>query len=147
MKHIPAEDCYIEDNVHYYTLRVYYSDTDAGGIVYHGKYLDFTEHARTELLRCLGTEQSESLQQERVGFVVRSLSIDFLQPAYLDDLLTVGTRVVKCNRFSMVLEQNIRREDELLVSQMIKVGYISLDKGRPVPIPENWRAAFLSMCS
>ena len=74
-----------------YPVRVYFSDTDAGGIVYHARYLDFAEHARTELLRTIASEEAiqNRLLSDRIGFVVKALSIEYHLPAYLDDLLEV----------------------------------------------------------
>lgn len=128
-----------------YRQRVYFSDTDAGGIVYHARYLDFTEHARTELLRHIGGEQQGNIATERIGFVVSSVEIDFKTPAFLDDLLSVETRVLRCERFSMILEQDVLRGDTMCARQKTRIGFVNLDKKRPVPIPESWREAFLSM--
>jgi acyl-CoA thioester hydrolase len=130
-----------------YQQRVYFSDTDAGGIVYHARYLDFTEHARTELLRRIGGEQQENIEQQRIGFVVSSVTLDYKKPAFLDDLLEVTTRVIKCERFSMVLEQDVLRGEELAARQRTRLGFVDLDKKRPVPIPEKWRESFNRMIS
>ncbi len=135
----------IDAAVCYYQERVYYSHTDAGGIVYHSNYLDLTEHARTELLRVLGIEQAEALSGERRAFVVRSLSIDYIKPAFLDDLLTVETTVDRCERFSMLLSQVIKRGEEVLSTQKTKVGHVNLETGRPIPIPEDVRTVLLSI--
>jgi len=130
---------YIENGVHCFSHRVYYSDTDAGGVVYHAKYLDMAEHARTELLRLTGENQMHRLSEAQEGFVVQSLSITFRRPALLDDLLTIRTRILKKGVFSMTLEQEIMRGDELIAAMEIKVGYISLGEGKPKPIPGVWR--------
>ncbi len=133
----------ISANICYYGQRVYYSDTDAGGIVYHSRYLDFTEHARTELLRTLGIEQSEALKEQQQAFVVSSLSIDYVLPAVLDDLLMIESQVLKCGRFSMLIEQTIKRGETILAVQEAKVGHINLTTGRPLPVPDAVRELFL----
>ncbi len=143
MEHTGIGIARISDNICYYSQRVYYSDTDAGGIVYHSRYLDFTEHARTELLRTLGIDQSEALKEASQAFVVRSLSIDYAIPAILDDLLTIESQVLKCGRFSMLIEQRITRGDTTLAVQETKVGHVDLKTGRPLPVPERVRELFL----
>ncbi len=130
---------YLEDRTHYFSVRVYYSDTDAGGVVYHSRYLDMAEHARTELLRLTGEHHAGSLSEARTGFVVQSLSITYKTPAFLDDLLTIQTKVLKSAVFSMVIEQVIMRDTTIVASMEMRVGHVSLDQGKPVPIPEIWR--------
>lgn len=146
----------IIDGVHSFWARVYYSDTDAGGIMYHARYLDLAEHARTELFRALGHEQSEGLKIDRdaanqddvnrVGFVVSSLTIEYKTPAFLDDALEVKTTVSRCDTFSLVLLQNIYRRDQLIAALTVKAAYVDLDKGRPKPIPQVWKDAILKQC-
>lgn len=130
---------YMQGKKHFFPVRVYYSDTDAGGVVYHAKYLDFAEHARTEMLRCAGMEQQSQLSEGNTGFIVQSLSITYHKPSYLDDLLMVETTIVKRAVFSLVMEQVIKREGDLISSMQIRVGHVSLDEGKPVPIPPVWR--------
>ncbi len=129
----------IQDGMHHFPVRVYYSDTDAGGVVYHGRYLDMAEHARTEMLRLAGQEQTEQLADEGCGFVVQSLSITYRRPAYLDDLLEIRTVIMKQGVFSMVLKQSFYRSEELLSDMEIKVGYVSISEGKPLPIPDTWK--------
>ncbi len=145
MDNTTIPQCSIRGHICYYTQRVYFSDTDAGGIVYHSTYLDITEHARTELLRLLGQELGTELREERVGFVVKSISLDYHRPALLDDLLVVETIIKKCERFSLLLEQRVKRSDTLLVTQITKVGYMRHDTLKPLPIPEALRASFLNV--
>ncbi len=118
---------------------MYYSDTDAGGVVYHSRYLDMAEHARTELVRHLGGEQQALLNDSGQAFVVRSLNISYNKPARLDDALMVRTTVRKCEAITMIFDQKICRDDEVLAELEVKVGSISVKTGRPVPIPEQWR--------
>ncbi|NLZ69236.1 MAG: YbgC/FadM family acyl-CoA thioesterase [Spirochaetales bacterium] len=118
--------------------RVYFSDTDAGGIVYHASYLNFAEHARTESLREISSvSQGEMLAKFNYGFVVKSIFIDYKKPAFIDDLLTVKTSVKEFKKFSAVFEQLIYREEELLTSLEVKVACIDLATKRPILIPEE----------
>ncbi len=130
---------YLEGKVHFFPVRVYYSDTDAGGVVYHGRYLDMAEHARTELLRLTGREQVQAMTEEQTGFIVQSLSISYHRPAYLDDLLLVKTSITRQGRFSMILRQEFSRDSEHIAVMEIKVGYVSLEDGKPKPIPQVWK--------
>lgn len=127
---------------HQFPLRVYYSDTDAGGIVYHARYLDFAEHARTELLREASADrpgQAELISTRRVAFVVKSLTVEYHTPAFLDDRLTVHTSLEQAKRFSMVFLQEIRREDTAICTLHVRVASVNLDTKRPEPF-EPWFA-------
>ena len=134
--------------MHSFSIRVYYSDTDCGGIVYHSRYLDFVEHARTELLRDIGiaTKQTGShrdlKEQESIVLVVKSANIDYQRPAYLDDLLTVETEVEDSKRFSIVFRQTVKREAETLCVILVKVAAIDTTTMRPKPMPEWFIPAF-----
>lgn len=116
-----------------YTQRVYFSDTDAQGIVYHARYLDFAEHARTELARQLGTSGLEGTR----ALVVRSMNVSFDRPAYLDDLLTVDTSVAESGRFSLVLDQVIRRDDQVVCRLSVKVACIDMNTKRLAPLDDS----------
>lgn len=121
-----------------FKARVYYSDTDCGGIVYHSRYLDFAEHARTEMLRSVLPGMSQSaLRDDGLIFVVKSIKIDYKRPAYLDDELTVVTRLGKAERFSAIFIQEIRRGDEVLTALEVKVAAISFKDKRIMMIPEE----------
>src|SRR5271154_7207748 len=98
---------------HRYTLRVYYEDTDAGGVVYHANYLRFAERARTEALRDLGVPHAEMAEQHGLMFMVRRVKLDYLKPARLDDSLLVVTRPLEIRLASMDLQQSfVRRETD-----------------------------------
>ena len=121
-----------------FKARVYYSDTDCGGIVYHSRYLDFAEHARTEMLRSVLPGMSQSaLRDDGLIFVVKSIKIDYKRPACLDDELTVVTRLGKAERFSATFIQEIRRGDEVLTALEVKVAAISFKDKRIMMIPEE----------
>lgn len=119
-----------------FPARVYYEDTDAGGIVYYANYLKFAERARTEYIRAIGCRQQDGLEAEDAcGFAVRHCEIDYLKPAVLDDLLTITAEAIKVGGASMDIYQEVYRGDELLTTIKVTVVYLSLVKKRPVRIP------------
>lgn len=124
------------------SLRVYYEDTDAGGIVYHARYLAFAERARTEALRGRGASHDELATRHGLIFVVRRAEMDYLRPARLDDLLTVTTRTVAVGGASIVLRQEFSVEDRPIGVLRVKLACIGKGDGRPARIPPRWRAAF-----
>lgn len=131
---IPAQGK-IVGKVFYFPLRIYYEDTDAGGIVYYANYLKFAERARSECLRTLGINQQQILQEEHQGFIVRSCQIDYIASAHLDDALLVSCKVIEQGGASAVLHQEILRGEEVLAKVDVKVVYMSLDTHRPTRIP------------
>jgi len=120
-----------------YPVRVYYEDTDAGGIVYYANYLKFAERARTEFLRAFGQNQNDLLAEDKTGFVVRSCHIEYLASARLDDALTVTCSLKELGAASVVVSQEIYCGEKLLTTLEIKLVYMSLIKGRPIRIPEE----------
>ena len=105
-------DCpngWFENTCHVFPVRVYYEDTDAGGIVYYANYLKFAERARTEMMRCLGTEHEGLLETAGIAFVVRSCQAEYLQPARLDEALRVRTQIRKVRGASMQASQIVIR--------------------------------------
>ncbi len=131
----------IEDKIHRLPVRVYYSDTDAGGVIYHSRYLDMAEHGRSDMFRTCGGNQFETMKSDGIGFVIRSLEIAYHSPGFLDDLLTVETRVVKAERFTVIFNQKVMREDQCLAELKVKAACVSLKSGRPTPMPEEWKTA------
>jgi acyl-CoA thioester hydrolase len=119
-----------------WTVRVYYEDTDAGGIVYYANYLKFFERARTEWLRSLGIHQQELLTADGTAFVVRSASVDYLNAARLDDELTLRSSIEKLGRASVQFAQQAWRGDTLLASAQVKVGCVDAATLRPRSIPD-----------
>ena len=119
-------------------VRVYYEDTDAGGVVYYANYLKFMERARTEWLRELGYEQDVLLQDYSLVFVVRSVQIDYLQPARFNDALTVTAQVAELTGASITLEQLIRRtsSNEVLSQGVVKIVCVNAASLKPVAIPQ-----------
>jgi acyl-CoA thioester hydrolase len=119
------------------TVRVYYEDTDAGGIVYYANYLKFYERARTEWLRSLGIHQQSLLDQEGAAFVVRSASVDYLSAARLDDEVNLVLTVEKLGRASVQFAQQAWRGDTLLSTASVKVGCVDAATMRPRSLPES----------
>ena len=118
-------------------IRIYWEDTDAGGIVYHANYLKYMERARSDLLREIGASQAESLAAEDgVIFVAASVSIRYRRGAKLDDDLEVRTRVKSLGRASIVFEQNIWRADELITEGEVRVGAVSRRTMAPAAMPK-----------
>ena len=121
-------------------VRVYYEDTDAGGVVYYANYLKFCERARTEWLRTLGVSQQALIDEQGLAFVVRSVQADYLASARLDDALEVVTRVAMLRRASLLFEQRIMRGQELLFTTRVLLASIDLHRQKPVAIPASLHA-------
>lgn len=118
-----------------FTVRIYYEDTDAGGVVYYANYLKYLERGRTEFIRSLGVEQRELARDTGLAFAVRSLSAEYLKPAVLDDELVVTTAVEALGRAQVCFAQSIARGDETLLTATVRVACIELAKGRAAAIP------------
>src|SRR5579863_2564742 len=136
-------DGVIRDGRHHMQIRVYYEDTDFYGIVYHANYLRFMERGRTNHLRLMGAEQHAlfaEAQTETPGFafVVRSMKLDFLKPARMDDVLDIVTWPVAVKGASITLGQEVRRGADVLVRAEVRVAFVS--EGRAQPIPKSIRA-------
>ena len=123
------------------TLRVYYEDTDAGGIVYHARYLAFAERARTEALRQAGVPHSELVNDYGLIFVVHRVEMDYLRPARLDDELTVTTGPWALGAATVEVRQAFTAADEKVGSLLVKLACVRRADGRPARIPDRWRAA------
>jgi acyl-CoA thioester hydrolase len=128
----------IEGGRHLMPVRVYYEDTDFTGIVYHANYLRFMERGRTNHMRLLGAEHRalfEQAEREAPGFafVVRSMQIEFLKPARMDDVLEVATRPTDVKGASITLEQRITRAGELLIEAQVRVALVADGRARPIP--------------
>jgi len=117
-------------------IRVYYEDTDAGGIVFYANYLKFFERARTEWLRAAGIVQQDLIASDNAGFVVKSATIDYHAPARLDDEITLTLTIEKLGRASVQFAQKAYRADELLAEAKVKVGCVDLATVRPRSLPD-----------
>ncbi|HEX8987556.1 MAG TPA: tol-pal system-associated acyl-CoA thioesterase [Rhodocyclaceae bacterium] len=125
-------------------VRVYYEDTDAGGVVYYANYLRFLERARTEVLRGVGCSQ-EQLLKDGIAFAVRSLSAEYLKPARLDDELAVHSSIESLGRAQVVFAQRIERGDELLLDAKIRVACFDPKRGKATAIPTEIHDKFKAM--
>ena len=117
-------------------IRVYWEDTDAGGVVYHASYLCFLERARTEWLRSLGFAQDAMRAEQGVVFVVRAMRLEFLRPAKLDDELHVEVGLLERRRASLLMRQVIRRGETPLLEAEVKVACVAAADFRPCRVPE-----------
>jgi acyl-CoA thioester hydrolase len=121
--------------VYSFPVRVYFENTDAGGVVYHSEYLKFMERARTEWLRHLGYDHQALAREHKVIFVVSSIAVEFMKPARLDDNVAVSVRLESVGRVRCVFEQEVRREDEVLVKARVTVASLLADSFKPAEIP------------
>ncbi|RDZ29552.1 tol-pal system-associated acyl-CoA thioesterase [Lysobacter silvisoli] len=117
--------------------RVYWEDTDAGGVVYHAQYLAFLERARSEWVRAQGYGQDRLRREFGLVFAVRAMQIDFLKPARLDDALQVTAELRDCRRASLVFAQAIHRDGERLLTATVRVAALDAEGFRPTPIPPS----------
>ncbi len=131
---------------HRLAVRVYYEDTDAGGVVYHASHLRFAERARTELLRTAGLDHATLYEREGGHLVVRRLEVDYLAPARLDDLLEVETSPLALTGARLRLEQTVRRGPDTLARLAVEIAFVGRD-GRPKRLPEALRRAFAQEAS
>ncbi|MFZ5522570.1 MAG: tol-pal system-associated acyl-CoA thioesterase [Pseudomonadota bacterium] len=120
-------------------VRVYFQDTDAGGVVYHANYLNFMERARTEWLRTYGYSNAGLMKEFGVVFVVRSLKLDYLKPALLDDMLGVTAQIKDVGRSRISLLQKVLRKEEVMVEAEVHLVSVSIESFKPVSVPEVLR--------
>jgi acyl-CoA thioester hydrolase len=118
-------------------VRVYYEDTDAGGVVFYANYLKFFERARTEMLRAIGFEQDELIANEGILFAVRSVQVDYLRPARFNELLQVSAEVTLTKKVSLTFEQIITQGDDVLCKSEIRIACLDAISMRPKAIPKN----------
>ena len=111
--------------------RIYWEDTDAGGVVYHARYVAFMERARTEWMRALGFGQERTRTDHGLVFAVRAMTMDFLKPARLDDALVVTATLVQCKRASMVFDQSVCRGDETLLTAQVRIAALDASTFKP----------------
>ena len=145
--HLPST---IVEGRHRYTLRVYFEDTDAGGIVYHANYLRFAERARSEAMRDLGIPHAELVSRFNLMFVVHSIKMEYLRPARLDDSVTVVTEPVLVGGASVTLRQDFRAGDQgegadRLALLTVRLACVAIGADRPERIPDRWREALEAM--
>jgi acyl-CoA thioester hydrolase len=117
-------------------VRVYFEDTDSGGVVYHANYLKFMERARTEWIRNFGLNQTKLKKEDKVMFVVRKIDIQYKIPARFNDELIVQTNCIRATNYSLMLKQNILRGKEIITEGKVEIVCISADFFKPVRIPK-----------
>ena len=122
-------------------VRVYYQDTDAGGVVFHAQYLAFMERARTELLNEAGIDLARFAERHGLLFMVHELTVKYHQPARLNDMLAVSADVVKLGRASLVFRHRVERGNDLLVEADVTLALVERDRMRPARIPEELEQA------
>lgn len=126
---------------HVYPVRVFWEDTDAGGVVYHSNYLKFMERARSEMIRESGVSQTAMAAECGAVLVVASLSIEYRRPAVLEDALHVRSALAELRRASCVIRQDIFRGEELLTRGSVRIACVDPKTHRPVPFPEKLHGA------
>ena len=121
-------------------VRVYYQDTDAGGVVFHAQYLAFMERARTELLNARGLDLARFVAERGVQFMVHELAVRFHRPARLNDVLSVTAEVARIGAASLAFRQRVLRGEELLVEADVTLALVDRDRGRPARMPEELKS-------
>jgi acyl-CoA thioester hydrolase len=129
------------DRSHRFPIRVYYEDTDAAGIVYHAQYLCFMERARTEFMRALGMDHSRLLDEHGCVFTVRRLTLDFVRPARLDDLLEVVSTVRQVAGARLLIDQAVCRDDDVMAKAELQLAIVGREL-RPRRLPPALAAVF-----
>ena len=122
-----------------FPVRVYFQDTDAGGVVYHANYVNFMERARTEWLRTFGYSNAGMMKELGMMFVVRMIKLDYLKPALLDDLLTVTAQIKDIGRSRVTLLQTVSRGEELLTEGEVHLVCVTAASFKPVSVPDVLR--------
>ena len=117
-------------------VRVYYKNTNASKIIYYANYLKFFERCRTEWMRSAGHDQRQLALDAGIGFVARKANCEYLRPAHLDDLLTVGLEVEKLTRVRVIFRQHVRRGDDELVTGTVEIACVDMATMKPAPIPD-----------
>jgi acyl-CoA thioester hydrolase len=131
--------------IHRTPLRVYYEDTDAGGVVYHAGYLRYAERARTEALRDAGIPHADLVERFNLMFMVHRVEIDYVRPARLDDLLTVETETLDVGGATVLLRQTVRGPDGVCATLRIKLACVRIGGNKPARIPPRWREGMLGL--
>lgn len=123
-------------SVFQWPIRIYYEDTDAGGVVFYANYLKFFERARTELLRSMGFEQDVLVAEQQLIFVVRSVQIDYLKPARFNETINVSAKITQAKKVSLSFEQVITRDNDVLCNGVVRIACLDATKMKPKIIPD-----------
>ena len=126
--------------------RVYFEDTDAGGVVYHAQYIKFLERARTEWLRYLGFTNSELERKYKMLFVVSEIAVEFIKPARLDDAINISVSIENLGRVRVMFHQEIRRGEDALVKARVTVATVAAETFKPIEIPTDVKKKMEASC-
>lgn len=129
------------DGEHRFTIRVYYEDTDAGGVIYHANYLRFFERARTDMLLLAGADHIEAWARGEGGYVVTEIALKYLKPGRLGDVLTIASRVGEVRSSACVIQQRVIRDGQVMADGRVALAFVGPD-GRPRRQPKGWTEAF-----
>jgi acyl-CoA thioester hydrolase len=132
-------------SIHRYAVRVYYEDTDAGGVVYHANYLRYAERARTEALRDAGIPHAEMVDRFNLMFMVHRAEIDYVRAAMLDELLVVETQPMDVGGATVLLRQTVRGPQGVCATLRIKLACVRIGGTKPARIPPRWREALKNL--
>ena len=132
-------------SIHRFCFRVYYEDTDAGGVVYHANYLRYAERARTEALRDAGIPHADMVGQFGLMFMVHRAEIDYVRPAMLDDLLVAETETMEVGGATVLRRQTVRGPHGVCAVMRIKLACVRIEGNKPARIPPRWREALYGM--
>ena len=127
--------------IYEYKFKIYYEDTDSGGVVYYANYLKFIERARTEIIKSLGFSNTNLREKFNLFFIVKYCNINYKKPAKLEDELIVFTSVVSLSKTSLVMKQDVKRHDDLVAEAEICIVAVDM-KGKPTKIPEELKKLF-----
>jgi acyl-CoA thioester hydrolase len=128
-------------SIHRWSFRVYYEDTDAGGVVYHANYLRYAERGRTEALRDAGIPHADLVERFGLMFMVHRAEIDYVRPAVLDDLLVIETETTDVGGATVLLRQTVRGPNGVCATLRIKLACVRIGGNKPARIPPEWREA------
>ena len=127
--------------IYEYKFKIYYEDTDAGGVVYYANYLKFIERARSEIIKSLGFSNTNLMEKFNLFFIVKYCNINYKKPAKLEDELIVFTSVVSLSKTSLVMKQDVKRHDDLVAEAVVCLVAVNM-KGKPTKIPEELKKLF-----
>jgi len=133
------------DGRHRYAVRVYYEDTDAGGVVYHATYLRFAERARTEALRAAGIPHAALVQEFSLMFVVCRIEVDYFRPAHIDESLTVLTELLSVGGATVTLRQDVQGPEWSCAVLTVRLACVRPTEGKPARLPQRWRTVLTDM--
>ena len=127
--------------IYEYKFKIYYEDTDSGGVVYYANYLKFIERARSEIIKSLGFSNNNLREKFNLFFIVKYCNINYKKPAKLEDELIVFTSVVSLSKTSLVMKQDVKRHDDLVAESEVCLVAVDM-KGKPTKIPEELKKLF-----